>query len=47
MAMNRKDLEELLLFAEEQGLMEERFDLVYAKFLILRRSWLAGLIQGV
>lgn len=44
--MKRQDLEELIQFAQEQGLMQERFDLVYAKFLILRRSWLVGLIQG-
>lgn len=44
--MTRQDLEELIQFAKEQGLMEERFDLVYTKFLILRRSWLMGLIQG-
>lgn len=44
--MNRKELNELIQFAQEQGLMQERFDLVYAKFLVLRRSWLAGIIQG-
>lgn len=44
--MKRKDLEELIQFAQEQGLMNERIDLVYSKFLMLRRSWLAGLIQG-
>ncbi len=44
--MKRQDLEELIQFAQEQGLMQERFDLVCAKFLILRRSWLVGLIQG-
>lgn len=44
--MKRKDLEELIQFAQEQGLMQERFDLVYTKFLVLRRSWLMGLIQG-
>ena len=44
--MTRKDLEELIQFAKEQGLMQERVDLVYAKFLVLRRSWLIGLIQG-
>lgn len=44
--MTRRDLEELILFAQQQGLMQERFDLVYAKFLVLRRSWLMGLIQG-
>lgn len=44
--MTRQDLEELIQFAKEQGLMKERFDLVYTKFLILRRSWIMGLIQG-
>lgn len=44
--MKRKDLEELIQFAKEHGLMQERFDLVYAKFMVLRRSWLVGLIQG-
>lgn len=44
--MKRQDLEELIKFAKEQGLMKERFDLVLTKFLILRRSWLVGLIQG-
>lgn len=44
--MTRRDLDELIQFAKEQGLTEERFDLVYAKFIILRRSWLMGLIQG-
>lgn len=44
--MNRKELNELIQFAQEQGLMQERFDLVYTKFLILRKSWLAGIIQG-
>lgn len=44
--MKRKDLEELIQFAQEQGLMKERVDLVYDKFLILRRSWIMGLIQG-
>jgi len=44
--MTRQDLEELIQFAQEQGLMKESFDLVYAKFMILRRSWLMGLIQG-
>lgn len=44
--MTRRDLEELIQFAKEQGLMEKRFDLVYAKFVVLRRSWLMGLIQG-
>jgi len=44
--MKRQDLEELIQFAKEQNLMKERFDLVYAKFLVLRRSWLIGLIQG-
>ena len=44
--MKRQDLEDLIRFAKEQGLMQERFDLVYAKFLVLRRSWLVGLIQG-
>jgi len=44
--MTRRDLEELILFAQQQGLMQERFDLVYAKFMVLRRSWLMGLIQG-
>lgn len=44
--MTRRDLDELIRFAQEQGLMKESFDLVYAKFLILRRSWLMGLIQG-
>ena len=44
--MKRKDLEELIQFAQEQGLMNERIDLVYSKFLILRRSWIMGLIQG-
>lgn len=44
--MTRHDLEELIQFAQEQGLMQERFDLVYSKFLVLRRSWLVGLIQG-
>jgi len=44
--MTRHDLEELILFAQQQGLMQERFDLVYSKFLVLRRSWLIGLIQG-
>jgi len=44
--MTRQDLEELIQFAKEQGLMQERFDLAYAKFLVLRRSWLMGLIQG-
>lgn len=44
--MNRKELNELIQFAQEQRLMQERFDLVYAKFLVLRRSWLVGLIQG-
>ena len=44
--MTRRDLEELILFAQQQGLMQERFDLVYPKFLVLRRSWLVGLIQG-
>jgi len=44
--MTRKDLDELILFAKEQKLMNERFDLVYTRFLILRKSWLVGLIQG-
>lgn len=44
--MKRQDLDELIQFAQEQGLMKERFDLVYVKFMILRRSWLVGLIQG-
>lgn len=44
--MTRRDLEELIQFAQEQGLMQERVDLVYSKFLVLRRSWLMGLIQG-
>lgn len=44
--MTRRDLDELIQFAQEQGLMQERFDLVYSKFLVLRRSWLVGLIQG-
>jgi len=44
--MTRQDLDELIQFANEQNLMNERFDLVYAKFLVLRRSWLMGLIQG-
>lgn len=44
--MTRRDLDELIRFAQEQDLMQERFDLVYAKFLVLRRSWLMGLIQG-
>lgn len=44
--MTRQDLKEMIQFAKEQGLMQERFDLVYAKFLVLRRSWLMGLIQG-
>lgn len=44
--MNRQDLEELIQFAKEQGLMKERFDVVYNQFLILRRSWLIGLITG-
>lgn len=44
--MTRRDLEELILFAQQQGLMQERVDLVYAKFIVLRRSWLMGLIQG-
>ena len=44
--MNRKELNELIQFAQEQGLMQERFDLVYTKFLVLRKSWLMGLIQG-
>ena len=44
--MTRRDLEELILFAQQQGLMQERFDLVYSKFMVLRRSWLMGLIQG-
>lgn len=44
--MTRQDLEELIQFAKEQGLMQERFDLVYAKFMILRKSWLLGLIHG-
>lgn len=44
--MKRKDLEELIQFAQEQGLMQERVDLVYAKFMVLRRSWIIGLIQG-
>lgn len=44
--MTRRDLEELIQFAKEQGLTEERFDVVYSKFLVLRRSWLMGLIRG-
>jgi len=44
--MTRRDLEEMIQFAQEHGLMQERVDLVYAKFMILRRSWLIGLIQG-
>lgn len=44
--MTRRDLEEMIQFAQEQGLMQERVDLVYAKFIVLRRSWLMGLIQG-
>lgn len=44
--MTRRDLDELIRFAQEKGLMQERFDLVYAKFIVLRRSWLMGLIQG-
>lgn len=44
--MTRKDLEELIQFAKEHGIMQERVDLVYAKFIVLRRSWLMGLIQG-
>lgn len=44
--MTRRDLDELIRFAQEQGLMQERVDLVYDKFLVLRRSWLMGLIQG-
>lgn len=44
--MTRRDLEELILFAQQQGLMQERVGLVYAKFIVLRRSWLMGLIQG-
>lgn len=44
--MTRRDLEELIQFAKEQELMKERVDLVYAKFVVLRRSWLMGLIQG-
>ena len=44
--MTRRDLEELIQFAQEQDLMQERFDVVYAKFMVLRRSWLMGLIQG-
>lgn len=44
--MTRRDLDELIQFAQEQGLLQERFDLVYSKFLVLRRSWLVGLIQG-
>lgn len=44
--MTRKDLDEIIRFAEEKGLMQERVDVVYPKFLVLRRSWLAGLIQG-
>lgn len=44
--MTRRDLEEMIQFAQEQGLMQERVDFVYAKFIILRRSWLMGLIQG-
>ncbi len=44
--MTRQDLDELIQFANEQKMMSERFDLVYAKFLVLRRSWLIGLIQG-
>lgn len=44
--MTRKDLEELIQFAQEQDLMQERFDVVYSKFLVLRRSWLMGLIRG-
>lgn len=44
--MTRRDLEEMVQFAKEQGLTQERVDLVYAKFIVLRRSWLMGLIQG-
>lgn len=44
--MTRRDLEELIQFAQEQDLMQERFDVVYSKFLVLRRSWLMGLIRG-
>ena len=44
--MTRQDLDELIQFAQEQGLMQERFDVVYAKFIVLRRSWIMGLIQG-
>lgn len=44
--MTRRDLNEFIQFANEQKLMNERLDLVYAKFLVLRRSWLIGLIQG-
>ena len=44
--MTRRDLEELIQFAQEQELMQERVDLVYAKFMVLRRSWIVGLIQG-
>lgn len=44
--MTRRDLDELIRFAQEHGLMQERVDLVYDKFLVLRRSWLMGLIQG-
>lgn len=44
--MTRQDLDELILFAQQQGLDEERLDLVYPKFLVLRRSWIVGLIQG-
>ena len=44
--MKKHDLEELIQFAQEQGLMQERIDLVYAKFIVLRRSWIMGLIQG-
>lgn len=44
--MNRNDLNELILFAKEQHLMEESLDFVYTKFMILRKSWLVGLIRG-
>ena len=43
--MTRRELGEFIAFAKEQGLMKQRVDLTYAQYMVLRKSWLAGLIS--
>ena len=44
--MNKNDFNEFIQFAKEQDLMNERIELAYSNFLVLRKSWIAGLIIG-